>query len=111
MEKHNLQLTALETKVMEAYIDGLYAEPGFSDIDAKDLSNETGISTRTIRGVISSLVQKGIINIQETDNYAIVRGRMKQIPGFQIIYLNPSHWYLHPEWKSEYDSEKYGVIA
>jgi hypothetical protein len=34
MEQHNLQLTALETQVMECLIANLYAEPGFSDVDA-----------------------------------------------------------------------------
>ena len=89
MEQHTLNLTPLENQVMESFISLLYAEPGFSDVDAKDLSADTGIPTRSIRGVLSSLVQKGIINIE--DNGA----------GFQIVYLNSSHWYLHPEWKNE----------
>ena len=96
MEQHNLQLTEKETKVLETFIDSLYAEPGFSDVDAYNLSRDTGISTRSIRGVLSSLIQKGIIAID--GNYA----------GYQIIYLNESYWYLHPEWKSEYNTEKYG---
>jgi hypothetical protein len=87
--QHNLNLTPLETQVMESFISLLYAEAGFSDVDAKDLSADTGIPTRSIRGVLSSLVQKGIINIE--DNGA----------GFQIVYLSKSHWYLHPEWKNE----------
>ena len=91
METNNLQLTALETQVMESLINGLYAESGFSDVDAHDLAKWTDIPTRTIRGVISSLVKKGIVSIEGNDS------------GFQIIYLNQDHWYLHPRWKSEYE--------
>jgi len=89
MENHNLSLTVQETQVMESLIQGLYAEPGFSDVDAHDLSRWTKISTRSIRGVLSSLVQKGIISIEGNDS------------GYQIIYLNPGYWYLHPEWAGE----------
>jgi transcription initiation factor IIE alpha subunit len=103
MEKNNLSLTILEHTVLENLISNLYAEPGFSDIDAKDISRETGIPTKSIRGVLSSLVKKEIISLEETDTY----GAPEQ---YVIIYLNPSHWYLHPEWKEEYDSEKYGQI-
>jgi len=103
MEKHNLKLTTLETTVLETLIDGLYAEPGFSDVDAHDIARDTGISTKSIRGALSSLVKKGIVSLEETDNYGVKEQ-------FVIIYLNNSHWYLHPEWKEEYDSEKYGVI-
>lgn len=97
MESNNLQLTALETQVMKSFISMLYAEPGFSDVDAKDISQDTKIPTRSIRGVLSSLVQKEIISIDENS------------AGYQIIYLNPDYWYLHPLWKVEYESQ-YGKI-
>lgn len=103
MEKHNLKLTALETTVLETLIDGLYAEPGFSDVDAHDIAKITGISTKSIRGALSSLVKKGIVSLEETDTWGVKEQ-------FVLIYLNDSHWYLHPEWKSEYNAEKYGQI-
>jgi len=89
MEKHDLNLTALEKKVLETLINNLYAEPGFSDVDASDLSRDTLIPMDEIRGVISSLVKKGIIIVD--DNGA----------GYQIIYLDEDYYYLHPEWKNE----------
>jgi predicted transcriptional regulator len=101
MEQHNLQLTALETQVMECLIANLYAEPGFSDVDAHDISRQTKISTRSIRGVLSSLVKKNLITI---DNSCSSDG------AYELIYLNPGYWYLHPEWKEEYDVEQYGPI-
>jgi DNA-binding MarR family transcriptional regulator len=89
MENHNLSLTPLETQVLECLIDNLYAEPGFSDVDANDISKQTKIPTTSIRGVLSSLVKKGIIQLDE--NYS----------NFVIIYLNEQYWYLHPTWKNE----------
>jgi sugar-specific transcriptional regulator TrmB len=84
-----LQLTEMESNTVIALINGLYAEASFSDVDAKDLSSWTGIPTRSIRGVLSSLTKKGIVTID--DNGA----------GYQIVYLCEQFWYLHPEWKNE----------
>jgi Fic family protein len=86
--KHSL--TAMEQSVLKAFINNLYAETGFSDIDAKDLSIWTGISTRSIRGVLSSLVQKGYLDIDEAND-----------AGYVIIYLKESKYYLHPEWRND----------
>jgi predicted transcriptional regulator of viral defense system len=84
----NLNLTELETKVLTTLIDNLYAEAGFSDVDAKDLSNWTKIDIKSVRGAVGSLVKKGIISIYDNGEY-------------QIIYLNNGYWDLHPEWKNE----------
>ena len=85
----NLNLTELEEQFLSALIDELYAEAGFSDVDINEISKETGVSTKILRGVQSSLVRKGIIDIYENS------------AGYQIIYLDRSYWYLHPEWKDE----------
>jgi DNA-binding MarR family transcriptional regulator len=89
-EASKFSLTANEQKVLTAFINGLYAEPGFSDVDAIDLAKWTGISTRSIRGVLSSLVKKGYLNIDEAND-----------AGYVIIYLAESKYYLHPEWKND----------
>lgn len=96
----NLNLTELETKVLQALIDSLYAEAGFSDVDANDLTEITDIDKKQIRGVLASLVKKGIVHIEETSTF--------RAPKYQIIYLDTQYWYLHPEWKEDYDVEKYG---
>lgn len=94
MENHNLNLTKLETQVLETLIDNLYAEPGFSDVDVKDISAETNISTKSIRGALGSLVKKGIVFLNETDNSF----SDKQ---YTLIYLDQNFWYLHPQWKNQ----------
>lgn len=81
-----LNLTEMETATMESLISLLYAEPGFSDVDAKELSRDTGIPMNSIRGVLSSLTKKGLIGIDDPG------------AGFQIVYLMEQFYYLHPEW-------------
>ena len=87
---NSLKLTDLETQVLEVLIDGLYAEPGFSDVDVHDIARAiTTLPTKIIRGVLGSLVKKGIITIDRNGS------------DYDIIYLNQDYWYMHPEWKTE----------
>jgi predicted transcriptional regulator len=88
-----IQLTQLEAQVLKSLINGLYAEAGFSDVDAKDIAEWINTPIKSVRGAVGSLVKKGIIQIDETDNFGEEQ--------FQIIYLNSNHYYLHPEWKNE----------
>lgn len=87
-----LNLTELETQVLKSFINGLYAEAGFSDIDANDLSKWTGIPMKVIRGVIGSLIKKDIMWVEDNGEYV-------------IIYLSMQFWYLHPNpsWKEQAD--------
>ena len=85
-----LNLTELESLTLNAFIRGLYAEPGFSDVDVNDLSSILGISTKVLRGVVGSLVKKGIVFVDENTC------------GFDIIYMREKYWYLvSEEWASE----------
>ena len=97
-----LGLTEMEAQCLQSLIDGLYAEAGFSDVDATDIANDTGIPIKSVRGVLSNLIQKGFITIE--DNGA----------GYQIIYLREAHYNLHSEewvqshndWTSYLSSQK-----
>lgn len=90
MNISELNLTELESKVLESFISGLYAEPGYSDVDAKDIADELGISTKIIRGALGSLVKKDIVSLDENDS------------GYVIIYLNTNYWPLVNEnWAEE----------
>jgi hypothetical protein len=85
-----LNLTELESKTLNAFIRGLYAEPGFSDVDVNDLSSILEIPTKVLRGVLGSLVKKGIVSIEENGG------------GYDIIYMREKYWYLvNEEWASE----------
>jgi DNA-binding MarR family transcriptional regulator len=88
-----LNLTELETKTLQSLIDGLYAEPGYSDVDVKDISKDLGIDTKIIRGALGSLVKKGIVQIDTNDS------------GYDIIYLYPKYWGLVNESWEEASKE------
>ena len=88
-----IKLTQLETQIVKTLIDQLYAEPGFSDVDAYDISELADIPTKAVRGALGSLSQKGIIHIDSTETFGS--------KSYQLIYLSSDHWYLHPQWKNE----------
>ena len=90
-----IELTQLETQVLKSLISGLYAEAGFSDVDAKDIAEWINTPIKSVRGALGSLVKKGIVQIEETDKWNSADTT------YMIIYLNPDHYYLHPEWKNE----------
>jgi hypothetical protein len=83
----NNTFTDLETRTLNSLIKQLYAEPGFSDVDARDISNDIHYSIKQIRGALGSLVKKGVVSIHTNDS------------NYDIIYLNESYYHLHPEWK------------
>jgi hypothetical protein len=92
MNISELNLTELETKTLTTFIGGLYAEPGFSDVDVNDLSSQLGISTKILRGALGSLVKKDIIAIENNAGGC----------GYDIIYMREKYWYLvNEEWASE----------
>jgi hypothetical protein len=85
-------LTELESKTLTTFIGGLYAEPGFSDVDVNDLSSILGISTKVLRGVLGSLVKKGIVFVDENSGGC----------GYDVIHMREKYWYLvNEEWASE----------
>jgi len=85
--------TALEQKTVSAFVACLYAEPGFSDVNAPDLVVETGIPMAQMRGVLSSLTQKGVLDVDEEFQHG----------GYGIIYLRQKFYFLHPDeyWQAE----------
>jgi DNA-binding MarR family transcriptional regulator len=91
MTINELNLTELETLSLECLIEGLYAEPGFSDMDARDIASRTGRDIKSVRGALASLVKKDIITIDVAND-----------SGYKIIYLNTDYYHLHPnpEWQA-----------
>jgi len=89
MNISQLNLTELETKTLTSFIDGLYAEPGYSDVDVNDIAHDINVSTKSIRGALGSLVKKGIVTIDTNDS------------GYDIINLNVTYWGLvnKDSWK------------
>lgn len=84
-----LNLTYSEETVLNCIIQELYAEPGFSDVEANDVAQLTGINIKSVRGVLASLIKKEIVTVQDMGL------------GYNIIYLNEQYYYLHPTWSEE----------
>lgn len=82
------ELTVLEYSVLKELIDLLYAEPGFSDVGVTDIAEKSGLTVSQVKGVVGSLVKKGIVCVGEEDFEG-------------IIYLDTKYFYLHPEWCDE----------
>lgn len=107
-----LKLTQSENKVLESLINGLYAERGFSDFGLGDIKDETGLAMRSLRGVLGSLVKKGVVNIcdrkgewLEDDNGRLIPENSPRRTAYHIIYLCDEYHSLHPEWKEEAKEE------
>jgi hypothetical protein len=84
-----LNLTDLETSFLVALVNGLYAEPHFSDLDVSDVAKEMGVPVASAKGVLGSLVKKGILSTEDSGT------------GFDLIYLNAEHFNLHREWRKD----------
>lgn len=90
MEAQQINLTDLEQKLLTELIGNLYAEEGYSDVDAKDLAHGTKTDIKIVRGALGSLVKKGIVSVETFQNWGE--------QAYQIIYLNEEYWYMHPSW-------------
>jgi len=78
-------LTELERSCINTLIPLLDNEPGYSDVSTRDLARATGIPMKIFRGVIGSLVKKDVLVVDDSC-------------GVEIVYLQTSHWNLHPRW-------------
>ena len=101
-------LTELEKKVLQAIADSMYAEWGYSDIGATDVAHATGIETKVLRGVISSLVKKNLLQIEDrSDNV----GYRANDPSWEaIIYLDNEAQGLVEHWVENNEGELESTI-
>jgi hypothetical protein len=90
-------LTDLEKQTLQAIANEMYAEYGFSDIGATDISKATGIPMNSLRGVISSLVKKG--HISPLEDRSDQWGYKANDPSWEsIIYLQGAAAGLVQNW-------------
>lgn len=88
----NLNLTQLETTTLTELINNIdidiTEDSIFSCVDANDLSKFTGIAINKMRGVVGSLIKKGIVYLVDEDG-----------DGTEIVYLENDYFYLSNESK------------
>jgi hypothetical protein len=102
-------LTALEKQALQAIADAMYAECGFSDVGTSDIAKSTGIPMKSLRGVISSLVQKG--HVSPLEDRSDEWGYRANDPSWEsIIYLQGDAVGLVHKW-AEQEGFEPAVIA
>lgn len=89
-------LTKLEKDVLSAVAGGMYAELGFSDVGIEEVMSDTGLSANVVRGVASSLIKKGLIDIDDRESEGY-----KNKPTMHIWYLTYKTMGLVPHWVDE----------
>ena len=89
----------MEKQVLNELAELMYAEWGFSDVGATDISKATSIEMKAIRGVIASLVKKGLVEAYDrSDEY----GYVKSDPSWEpILYLRGDAEALVEHWQDE----------
>lgn len=98
---NQLNLTELETSFINTLIPLLYSEKDFTDTDIKEISSKMGITIESGKGVLGSLVKKGIVNAIEFQHSKMVQvGRKIKmvIVDIPLVVLNEDYYYLHPTW-------------
>ena len=103
-----IKVTPLEKKVLEALADGMYAECGFSDVGLGEVVEDTGLPANIVRGVQSSLIKKGLIDVWNREGDWGVNHRD---PYTHIWYLSEQTKGLVPHWVVEEDLEPVQLIV
>lgn len=91
---YKIEVTKLEEKVIRAIANAMYGELGFSDVYASDIADEINISIKRVRGVVSSLIKKNLLHVDDNE--------MFKIENEYVLYLDDSLYGLVPHWR-EYD--------
>lgn len=84
-----IDLTVNEATTLKALINNMFAEYNFSDVGINDLSRITKTPTKKLRGVVSSLVKKNLVEKEENDS------------GFIILYLTDLVAGYVEDWREE----------
>jgi hypothetical protein len=101
------RVTKLEKQVLEALASLMYEELGFSDAGHLEVAEATGLTPRVIRGVASSLVKKGLIDIDDREGEGY-----KNNPEMHIWYLREKvmglvpHWVGQEDWLTKFEIEE-----
>lgn len=90
-----ITVTSLEKKVLESLAQGMYAELGFSDYGLPELREDTGLSSKVLRGVASSLIKKGLISIDDREGSWGINPKDTDM---HIWYLTDETFGLVDEW-------------
>ena len=103
-----ITVTELEKKVLEALAKEMYAECGFSDAGLGEVVKGSGVSVNVVRGVQSSLIKKGLIDIWDrVGDYGVNH----RDPYTHIWYLSEQTKGLVSEWVEEEGIEAVELVV
>lgn len=102
----SIKVTKLQNQVLQSMAAGMYAEFGFSDYGLTELIDDTKIKANVLRGVASSLIKKGLIEIDEREDEGF-----KNDTSMHIWYLKGDAQSLVPHWHEEIEMEKIELIT
>lgn len=102
-----IAVTKLEKQVLESLAKGMYAELGFSDMGLPELRQDTGLSNKVLRGVASSLIKKGLVDIDGREGAWDVDPRDADM---HIWYLTNKTQGLVDHWVQEEGIEKVMLV-
>jgi len=89
MSKNTLPTVTLqEIDAINALVDSLYGDPGFSDVNVLDVACRLDVCYEDARSLLSSLQAKGVVFFEKTDVSS----------AYDVVHLAPEWWHLHPEW-------------
>jgi hypothetical protein len=93
-----IKVTQLEKQVLQALADEMYAECGYSDAGLGEVVKGSGLSVNVVRGVQSSLIKKGLIDVWDRVGDC---GVNHSDPYTHIWYLTEHTKGLVPSWVSK----------
>lgn len=93
-----IEVTELEKQVLEALAGEMYAESGYSDAGLDAVVVITGLTSRVVRGVASSLIKKGLLDIDRREDEMDVNSNDASM---HIWYLQGDARSLVPHWVEE----------
>ena len=96
-----IEVTNLEMQFLNALVNGLYAEAGFSDVDIEDIAKEMKVRIPEAKGVMGSLVKKGLLDPPDVDFGS-------------IIFLAEQAYNLHPRWMEQsngFGTEQVNIVV
>ena len=103
-----IKVTPKEKQVLESLAQNMYAELGFSDVGFYELRMDTGLTNNILRGVVSSLIKKELIDIDDRrDEWGIDHRDVDN----HIIYLTEKTQGLVPNWVEEGDLEPLMLLS
>ena len=103
-----IKVTVLEKKVLEALANEMYAEEGFSDAGLGEVVKGSGLSVNVVRGVQSSLIKKGLIDVWDrVGDYGVNH----RDPYTHIWYLTDETKGLVSEWVGEGEVEAVELVV